>query len=79
MFSIFLQDEQAKAVHFTGAGFVFGMGSLYQCLDSFLSFKMYPTHNGKTIAVVRSCLAAVSVIALVTSILLKVRYDIVRW
>ncbi|GAB1608179.1 DNA damage-regulated autophagy modulator protein 2-like, partial [Argonauta hians] len=56
------QESNVLVVHVIGAFMVFGIGSVYEILQTIISYMMYPMYNGKTIIIIRLVLCIFSVI-----------------
>lgn len=59
------QETNAEIVHLIGAGFVFGLGVIYELIQVILSFEMCPVYNGRYICNVRVTIWTISVIAMI--------------
>ncbi|XP_044756909.1 DNA damage-regulated autophagy modulator protein 2 [Coccinella septempunctata] len=51
------QEKNALIVHLIGATFAFGVGGVYLCFQSYISFKIYPLVGNKTLNWIRVILA----------------------
>ncbi|XP_033751848.1 DNA damage-regulated autophagy modulator protein 2-like isoform X2 [Pecten maximus] len=61
------QETVVEPVHLTGASLVLGCGVLYEFLQTFLTYHMYPEFNGQFIARVRLVLSVISAVSMVTA------------
>ncbi|KAL3843026.1 hypothetical protein ACJMK2_020984 [Sinanodonta woodiana] len=59
------QETSLEPVHVTGAALVFGVGVLYEFVQTALSFHMCPNFNGKLICRVRLAISIISFIAMI--------------
>jgi len=77
--SFFPQETFVEPVHIIGAAFVLGLGVLYEFLQTFLTYQMYPEFNGKKIARIRLALSIVSTITMLLGILKIQNNQFVIW
>ncbi|XP_045468231.1 DNA damage-regulated autophagy modulator protein 2 [Harmonia axyridis] len=59
------QEKNALVVHLIGALLAFGVGGAYICLQSYISFKIYPLLGNKTLNWIRVVLAAGTIISFI--------------
>ncbi|XP_064600458.1 DNA damage-regulated autophagy modulator protein 2-like [Liolophura sinensis] len=59
------QETNVEPVHITGAGLVFGLGVLYELMQTILSYQMNPGFNGLYICRVRLSISLVSLVAMI--------------
>ena len=62
---MYFQEISVLAVHLIGAGLAFGLGTIYEIIQCFITYKMHPEVNGKYIFHVRLTLAILSVLILI--------------
>lgn len=62
------QEARVVAAHMIGAMTCFTAGTIYFCLQTYLSYKMVPAVNGWMIVYVRACLSALTMILTVATI-----------
>ena len=52
-------------MHLVGAALAFGLGTLYELVQAYITYKMYPEVNGKYIFHFRLAIAVLSVLILI--------------
>ncbi|XP_026831105.1 DNA damage-regulated autophagy modulator protein 1 [Ooceraea biroi] len=62
------QEARVVAAHMVGAMTCFSAGTLYFCLQTYLSYKMVPAVNGTIIVYVRAVLSALTLILTIATI-----------
>ncbi|KYB29094.1 DNA damage-regulated autophagy modulator protein 2-like Protein [Tribolium castaneum] len=63
------QETNAFEVHVFGAILAFGLGSVYQCMQTHISFKVYPNLGNKTINIIRVIFSIVSCVTFLVTFL----------
>ncbi|XP_035674473.1 DNA damage-regulated autophagy modulator protein 1-like [Branchiostoma floridae] len=58
------QEGNVKAVHFIGAALVFGMGVVYSCLHTVVSYRLYPAYASLRQCRARAAITAVGAVAM---------------
>jgi len=66
-FAIFLQETSVEVVHYIGAGFAFVLGTVYEFMHAYVTFKMHPEVNGKGVFYARLVISVMSGAALIGS------------
>ncbi|CAF87538.1 unnamed protein product, partial [Tetraodon nigroviridis] len=61
--------DNAKVLHYVGAGIAFPTSMLFVCLQSALTYRLAKTQGEHNVAHLRLCLALLAFVALVLSIL----------
>lgn len=69
------QETSVAIVHFVGAMMTFGLGTVYEFMQTYVTYKMYPEINGKQIGIAR---LIISVLSAVFFILVTVTSGLVR-
>lgn len=65
------QVDNAKVLHYVGAGIAFPTSMLFVCLQSALTYRLAKTQGEYNVAHLRLCLTLLAFVALVLSILLQ--------
>lgn len=63
--------DNAKVLHYVGAGIAFPTSMLFVCLQSALTYRLAKTQGEYNVAHLRLCLTLLAFVALVLSILFK--------
>ncbi|KAL5006243.1 hypothetical protein ScPMuIL_015049 [Solemya velum] len=63
------QETSVETVHIIGAAMVFGVGVLYEVIQTMLTYHMYPEYNGLYICRVRLTICILSFASMIISIL----------
>ncbi|XP_019639846.1 PREDICTED: DNA damage-regulated autophagy modulator protein 1-like isoform X1 [Branchiostoma belcheri] len=59
------QEGNVKTVHFIGAALVFGMGVVYSCLHTAVSYRLYPAYASLRLCRARAAITAVGALAMI--------------
>ncbi|CAH1374524.1 unnamed protein product [Tenebrio molitor] len=63
------QETNVLSIHMVGAFAAFGLGSIYQCIQTRASFQLYPHLGSKKINIARICLSAISCTAFIVTVI----------
>uniref|UniRef100_A0A6M2DEG9 Putative dna damage-regulated autophagy modulator protein 2 n=1 Tax=Xenopsylla cheopis TaxID=163159 RepID=A0A6M2DEG9_XENCH len=73
------QETNVKIIHFTGACFCFGLGTVYFWMQALISYQMYPYTGSKILAHVRAILSVICTIffmvVLICGIIARLQFE----